>query len=437
MDITGELLLITGLAVLNGALAMSEIALVSARPVRLRQKADAGDKGAKVALALAAAPGNFLSTVQVGITLIGILAGALGGANLAEKVGQMVGTVPLFAPYSAAIGMGLVVALITYLSLILGELVPKQLALNAPEKISIFVSRPLKVLSTLSRPVVFLLDGSSKVLLRLLGSRPSKEPPVTIEELEHLLKLGTKHGVFNEGEHAIVARALRLGARQVGEMVTPRSTMVALDVNAPLEESWTKIAASPHSYFPVYDEIPDKMIGVISVKNLWLNINAGEKAELRSLLVSPLFLPEGMSAIRALARMRQNGSPLALVIDEYGGIEGLVTLHDVLRAIVGEIDSPEQQGADLVALDEGSWQLDGMFYLPDLKKMLPLSPAEVEELDGYRTLSGFVMAKLRRIPEVGDRFRWAELDFEVTAMEGRRIGKVKITRLSKAEGPSV
>jgi putative hemolysin len=436
MDITGELLLITGLAVLNGALAMSEIALVSARPVRLRQRADAGDKGAKVALELSAAPGNLLSTVQVGITLIGILAGALGGANLAEEASAAVAGIPLLAPYSEAIGMGLVVALITYLSLILGELVPKQLALNAPEQISIWVSRPLRLLSTFSRPVVFVLDGSSKVLLRLLGSRPSKEPPVTIEELEHLLKLGTKHGVFNEGEHAIVARALRLGARQVGELVTPRSTMVALDVGAPLEESWAKIAASPHSYFPVYDGIPDKMIGVISVKNLWQNINAGEKAELRSLLTSPLFLPEGMSAIRALARMRQNGSPLALVIDEYGGIEGLVTLHDVLRAIVGEVDSPEQQAADLVALGEGSWQLDGLFYLPDLKKMMPLSPPEIEELDGYRTLSGFVMAKLRRIPEVGDRFRWAELDFEVTAMEGRRIGKVQLTRLPKAEAGS-
>ncbi len=428
MDITGELLLITGLAILNGLLAMSEIALVSARAVRLRQKADAGDKGAKVALELAAAPGNLLSTVQVGITLIGILAGALGGANLAEKVAESVSRFPLLAPYSEAIGMGLVVALITYLSLILGELVPKQLALNAPERIASLVARPLKVLSQLSRPLVFLLDGSSKILLRLLGTRPSTEPPVTIEELEHLLKLGTKHGVFNEGEHELVARALRLGARQVGELITPRATMVALDVNASIEANWAKVAASPHSYFPVYDEVPDRMIGVISVKSLWLNRDAGKDTDLRSLLVPPLFLPEGMSAVRALARMRQNLSNLALVIDEYGGIEGLVTLHDVLRAIVGELPAPEQEGPGPVALGEDTWELDGMFYMPDLKKMIPLSPTEIDELEGFRTLSGFAMAKLRRIPEPGDRFHWGDLDFEIKSMSERRVDKVLVKR---------
>lgn len=428
MDITGELLLITALALINGALAMSEIALVSARAVRLRQKADAGDKGAKVALELAAAPGNMLSTVQVGITLIGILAGALGGANLAEKVAASVEGFPLLAPYKDAIGMGLVVALITYLSLILGELVPKRLALNAPEKIAALVARPLKLLSTLSRPLVFVLDGSSKILLRLLGTRPSTDPPVTIEELEHLLKLGTKHGVFNEGEHQLVARALRLGTRQVGELITPRSTMVALDVNVPIETNWAKIAASPHSYFPVYDGVPDRMIGVVSVKSLWLNRDAGLAADLRALLMPPVFLPEGMSAVRALARMRQNRSNLALVIDEYGGIEGLVTLHDVLRAIVGELPAPEQEGPGLVPLGENQWELDGMFYMPDLKKMLSLSPPEIEELERYRTLSGFAMAKLRRVPEPGDRFHWADLDFEVKSMSDRRVDKVLVKR---------
>lgn len=424
----GELLLIVCLAILNGALSMSEIALVSARPVRLRQRADAGDEGARVALELAASPGNLLSTVQIGITLIGILAGALGGATLADEAEAWVARIPLLAPHARTLGIFLVVALITYLSLILGELVPKQLALNAPEKIASFMSRPLKVLSRVSRPLVFLLDGSSRFLLRLLGTRPSAEPPVTVEELEHLLKVGTKAGVLSEGEHEIVARALRLGARQVGELVTPRSAMITLDVDETAEECWAKISASPHFYFPVVEGSSDRVIGVVSLKELYIKTLRGEEHALRTLMEEPLYLPEGMSAIRALARLRQFGSPLALVLDEYGGIEGVVTLHDLLRAIVGDTASPEQESPKLLELGTDSWQLDGLFYMPDLKKNLELSAPQIEELSRYRTLGGFVMAKLRRVPEPGDNFQWGDLHFEVAAMQGRRVDKVMVAR---------
>src|SRR5215210_2327215 len=240
MGIGTEVLLIVLLALFNGLLAMSEIALVSVRKVRLRQRAQAGDRGAQAALELAGSPGRFLSTVQIGITLVGIFAGAFGGATLAEELAARFARLSLLEPYSEALGLGVVVVGITYLSLILGELVPKQLALNAPEKVAALLARPLRLLLKVSSPAVFLLDGSTRLILRLLGTRPSEEPPITEEELKHLLKQGTRAGVFEEGEQEIVARVLRLGERRVGELVTRRRAMVALDAGAPPEVNWSR-----------------------------------------------------------------------------------------------------------------------------------------------------------------------------------------------------
>lgn len=426
-----EVLLIVLLALFNGVLAMSEIALVSARKVRLRQRADAGDRGAQVALEVAASPGRFLSTVQVGITLVGIFAGAFGGATLAEKLAERVAQVPVLAPYSEGIGLGIVVLGITYLSLIVGELVPKQLALNAPEKIAALVARPLRLMSKASAPAVWLLDGSTKLILRLLGTRPSDEPPVTEEELEHLLRLGTRAGVFEEGEQDIVARVIRLGERRVGELVTPRLSMVALDVAAPLEVSWAKIAASPHFYFPVYEGVPDRILGLVSVKDLWARLQAGEEPDLRTLLREPLYLPEGVSALRALERLRETGSHLALVLDEYGGIEGLVTLHDVLRAIVGEMSAPEEDGMTAVQREDGSWLLDGLLSVSDVEKALALTADQTGDLEDYQTLGGFVMGRMGRVPETGEHFEWNGFRFEVIDMDARRVDKVLVERVEE------
>ena len=431
MRIGAEVLLLLLLALFNGVLAMSEIALVSARKVRLRKRAEAGDRGAQAALELSASPGRFLSTVQIGITLVGILAGAFGGATLAEELAGWVARVPLLAPYSEGVAFAIVVVGITYISLIFGELVPKQFALNAPEKIASVLARPLKLLSKVSAPAVFVLDGSTRFILRLLGTRPSEEPPITEEELKHLLKLGTRAGVFEKGEQEIVGRVLRLGERQIGELLTPRSSMVALDVDAPAEENWAKIASSGHFYFPVYEGVPDRVLGLVSVKDLWAKAVAGEKPDLRSLLQEPVYLPEGVSALRGLERLRETGSHLALVIDEYGGIEGLVTLHDLLRAIVGEL--PSRQTEPLaVRRDDGSWLLDGKLPLSDVSDILGISSANAGDLEEFQTLGGFVMGRIGHVPQTGDRFEWGGMRFEVIDMDGRRIDKVLVTRLVRA-----
>jgi putative hemolysin len=427
-----EILLIVLLSLFNGVLAMSEIALVSSRKVRLRQRAHAGDRGAQAALELAGSPGRFLSTVQIGITLVGIFAGAFGGATLAEELAARFARVPALAPYSDALGLGVVVVGITYLSLILGELVPKQLALNAPEKIASFLARPLRLLMKVSAPAVFLLDGSSRFLLRLLGSRPSEEPPITEEELKHLLKQGTRAGVFEEGEQEIVARVLRLGERRIGELVTRRRDMVALDADAPPEVNWSRIDTSEYFYFPVYEGTPDRILGVISVKDLWRRVQAGEAPDLRSLLHEPLYLPEGLSALRTLERLRESGSHLALVIDEYGGIEGLVTLNDILQAIVGELPAADQDEPMAVPREDGSWLLDGMLSIPDLREILDLTAAEADELDEFETLGGFVMGVTGRVPETGERFEWNGWRFEVIDMDHRRVDKVLVARVAES-----
>jgi putative hemolysin len=432
MGIGSEILLIVFLAALNGVLSMSEIAMVSARRVRLRQRAEAGNRGARVALELAAAPGRFLSTVQIGITLVGILAGAFGGATLAEELGILIAGLPRLAPYSEAIGLGIVVIGITYISLIFGELVPKQIGLNAPEKIAALLARPLRLLSKVSAPVVFLLDGSTRLILRLLGVRPSDEPPITEEELKHLLKQGTRAGVFEEGEQEIAVRALRLGERRIGELVTRRRDMVALDADAPPEVNWSRIDASEHFYFPVYEGTPDRILGVISVKDLWRRVQAGEAPDLRSLLHEPLYLPEGLSALRALERLRESGSHLALVIDEYGGIEGLVTLNDILQAIVGELRAADQDEPMAVPREDGSWLLDGMLPISDLREILDLTAAEAAEVDEFETLGGFVMGVTGRVPETGEHFEWNGWRFEVIDMDYRRVDKVLVARVAES-----
>lgn len=425
---TSEIVLIVLLALFNGVLAMSEITLVSARKVRLRQRAESGDKGARAALELASAPGRFLSTVQVGITLVGILAGAFGGATLAEELGARIARVPVLAPYSEGIGIAVVVIGITYLNLIFGELVPKQIGLNAPERLASLLARPLKVLSKLSTPAVYLLDGSTRLVLRLLRVRPSEDPPVTEEELRHLLDQGTRAGVFEKGEQDMVTRVIRLGERRIGELVTPRRDMVALDVNAPPQVSWTRIAESGHFYFPVYEGMPDRVLGIVSVKDLWARAISGGEPDLRELLVEPVYLPEGVSALRALERLRETGSHLALVLDEYGGIEGLVTLFDVLQAIVGEMPTTEEGEPMVMRREDGSWLLDGMLPVTELEEVLGLSRDEAADLEEYQTLGGFVMGMTGRVPETGARFDWNGWRFEVLDMDDRRVDKVLAAR---------
>lgn len=410
----------------NGVLALSETALVSARKARLQQRAEDGDPGARVALELAGSPSHFLSTVQIGITLVGILAGAFGEATLADGLAAGFSRVAWLEPYSKALATGTVVVVLTYLSLIIGELVPKRLALDFPEAIASAMARPMRALSRLASPAVHLLSRSTDLVLRLAGVRPSAEPPVTEEEINILIAQGARAGVFEPTEQDIVERVFRTADRQVGELMTPRRRIVWVDVDDPPEESWRKMAASGHSYFPVYQDNRDNVLGLASVKLLWGRLVTGQPADLKTCLLKPLVVPETMPAFQVLEQFKQTGKHLALVVNEYGGTEGLLTLIDVVEALVGDLPSIEQPAeAQVVQREDGSWLADGMLTVDEFLELLHLELPE-EDRGDYQTLGGFVMAELGRLPAAGDRFDWEGFRFEVVDMDGHRVDKVLI-----------
>ena len=421
------------LILLNGLFSMSETALVSARKASLRQRADAGDDGARSALELASSPNRFLSTVQIGISLIGVLSGALGGAAIAEPLaGAFSGAVPDLAPYAGAISFGVVVGSITYLSLILGELVPKRLALNGAETVASRVAGLMRFLSTLAAPAVWFLGVSTDAVLQLLGVRPSPEPPVSEREVEILLEEGARAGVFEAEERDLARRALRLDDRPVRALMTPRPKVAWLDADARPEEHRRMVAESRHSYYPVARGDLDDLVGVASIKDaLAREVREGQPADLLGSLQSPPLLPEGAPATEALAAFKRSGLPLALVVDERGDIEGLVTPTDVLEALVGDLEEPSEP--PLVRRGDGSWLVDGLMSAEELKESCGLRVLPDERDGDYQTVGGMVMARLGRVPAVGDRFEWEGFCFEVVDMDGHRVDKVLVTR---ATGPT-
>ena len=428
-----EISLILVLILLNGLFAMSETALVSARRIRLRQRAEAGDRGARSALELAGSPNRFLSTVQIGISLIGVLAGAFGGATLAEPLAKTLRTVPALAPYAGPVAFGAVVLAITYLSLILGELVPKRLALNEPEAVASRVAPLMRLLSTVAYPAVRFLGVSTEVVLRLLGARATSEPPVTEQEVEILLEEGARAGVFEDEERDLVERALRLDDRPVRDLMTPRPNIVWLDADDPPEEVTRRVAESRHSYFPVARGDLDDLLGLASVKDAWAREMTGQPANLLGSLRRTPLVPESAPATAALETFRRSGLPVALVLDERGHIEGLVTLTDVLEALVGEIpDGDEDTEEAIVRREDGSWLVDGLLPADELKERLGLGELPREEEADYQTVGGMVMDTLGRVPAAGDRFEWEGYSFEVVDMDGRRVDKVLVTPIRNA-----
>ncbi len=425
--IATEFLFILALLLINGLLAMSEIAIVSARKARLHQLADQGDAGAAAALQLAEEPTRFLSTVQVGITLVGILAGAFGGATVAEQIAESLQDVPPLAPYGESTGLAIVVAGITFLSLIVGELVPKRLALNAPERIASMVARPMGILAVIAGPVVTILTLVTEGVLRVLGVRPSGEAAVTEEEVRILIAQGTEAGVFEEVERELVESAFELGETRVNELMTHRPFIIWLDVEDPPEASWQVILGAPYRYYPVCRGELDKVIGVLSVNDLMASLLAGEPPDIVALAKPPLFLPEQAQAFKALAQFKQVRPHVALVVDEHGGVSGLLTPTDLLKGLVGKL-APIGGGADAGAVrrEDGSWLLDGTMSLEEAATLLGKSgrvPRDSED-EHILTLGGLAMARLGRIPAVGDRFSWWELEFEIVDMDGRRVDKV-------------
>jgi putative hemolysin len=424
-SVTTEVVLIACLLVLNGLLAMSEIAIVSARKARLRQQADSGDLGAAAALALAEEPTRFLSTVQVGITLVGILAGAFGGATIAEQIGAALQTYPPLAPYGEAIGLGVVVLAITYLSLIVGELVPKRVALNSPERIAARVARPMRLLSTVAGPLVSLLTVSTDVVLRLLQVRPSQEAAISEEEVRVLIAQGTEAGVFEEAERELVESAFELGETRVEELMTPRPLVAWFDADDAADAAWQKSLESSHSYYPVCRGELDQVVGVVSLRELAERLLAGQRPLLADLARQPLFIPEHLSAFRALEQFKQVGRRLALVLDEHGSIAGVLTPTDVLEALVGDLAPAEgEERIGPLRREDGTWLLDGLMPLDKVAETLELKHLGREEDVDVQTLGGLAMAALGRIPMAGDRFGWRGRVFEVLDMDGRRVDKV-------------
>jgi putative hemolysin len=420
-----EALVILLLIILNGVFAMSEIAVVSARKTRLEQWANEGDGKARAALELANAPNQFLATIQIGITLIGILAGAFGGATIARAIAVGLDEIPIVAPYSRPVSLAIVVLIITFLSLIVGELVPKRLALNSPERIASTMATPMRALARLASPVVYVLDLSTDAILRVLGMRPVVEPPVTEEEIRALIAQGTQAGMFEEAEQEMVERVFRLGDRRVSAVMTPRTEIVWVDSEAPLEEIQQTIAQSTHSRILVAQGSLDDVLGVVHAKELLLPLLRGEPLDLTAILRQPLYVPESMRALEVLELFKQSATHIALVIDEYGGVQGLVTPSDILEAIVGDLPEPGEQVDPLaVQREDGSWLLDGMLSIDDFKELFHLGRLPDEDQGVYQTLAGFVIMQLGRIPAVSDHFEWGGLRIEVVDMDGNRVDKV-------------
>jgi putative hemolysin len=428
-----EIVVILLLLVFNGVLAMSELAVVSSRRPRLQQMSDEGVPGAKQALALASSPGPFLSTVQIGITLVGILAGAFGGATVARGLQDVLAPLPLIGPYAAPISVVVVVLIVTYLSLVIGELAPKQIALTNAEGIAARVAKPLSHLARVTGPLVHILDGSTNAVLRVFNIRNQSGANVSEEEIRLMLAQATEQGVFQPMEEVIVDQVFRLADRKVGALMTPRTEMVWLDVNLPPEELRAKIVESGRSRFPVAEGQLDHMLGVVLAKDLLAQSLQGYPLNLRVILRPALFVPESTPALTLVERFKQTHSKLAIVIDEYGGVEGLVTVDDLLAAIVGDIPEPDEDNTQgIVRREDGSYLIDGRYPIEEFQEFF-----EVEEMPAategyYQTVGGFVMASLGQVPQPGDHFHWAELRFEVMDMDGRRVDKVLVSRLPES-----
>lgn len=429
-----EFLIILALVIANGVFAMSEIAVVSSRKARLQRLAEEGNAGAGKALALAEQPDRFLSTVQIGITLIGTLAGAFGGASLSSDLAGLIGRVPFLEPYSGTLGLLIVVLLIAYLSLVIGELAPKRIGLGYAEAVAAAVAGPMTALSRVTSPLIRLLSGSTTLVIRLLGIQPSSEPPVTEEEVILMLEEGRQAGVFQAAEREIVENVFRFADRRVSALVTPYTELVWLDVNDPLEEQWQRIMNTPYSCFPLADRNLDNLLGIVCIQDLWAEMLKGGTIDLRKLVREPVFIPETAPALKLLALFREARVQEALVLDEHGSIMGLVTLTDLLESLIGDLPvSGEEQGAPIVAREDGSWLVDGLLPVDEFRDYFGVDITPEDEQD-YQTLGGFIMFHLGRIPAPADRVEWGGLRLEVMDMDHMRVDKVLVQRLPDAPG---
>lgn len=414
------------LIVLNGLLAMSELAIVSARTSRLQQRAQAGNKGARIALELAEDPNKFLSSVQIGITLIGIVNGAFGGATLSEPFAGLLARIPGLESSANRVSGIAVVLVITYLSLIIGELVPKQLALQRAEKFASMLAPALKWLATISAPIVWFLGVSSDLALKILRADQVDEPVVTEEEVKLLLRQATESGIFEEREEDLITGVFGLGDRNVGEIMTPRHQVTFIDLSDPDETNINRIAETGHAMFPVCEESTDNVVGVITTRDLWKHQHENDSMSLREIMRPALFVPEISPVLTVLEQMRDARTEMGVVIDEYGGVEGILTLGDVLEDLVDELgartDIDQIEGA--TRRDDGTWLLDGAFPAHEARERFGIKEFEGEEAGRFETIGGYILDQLGHIPVAGEKVASDGFSIEVVDMDGHRIDKV-------------
>lgn len=436
MDSIGlELLIILSLILLNGFLAMSEMAIVSSSRIRLQALANTGKTGARIALSLIDSPSKLLASIQIGITLVGVLIGAFGGSSLANKVGRLVAApldIPIITAYSEAIGLTLVVVISTFLSLILGELVPKRMALAHPEKTASKVAPAIRLISLLSTPGVKLLAFSTESVLKLMRLQNVATPQVTEEEVKLMVEQGTEAGVFDAGEETIIKRTLRLGSLSAADVMTPRTKVVCFDINNyDSSHVLEKLRSSKHTYFPVYNDQLDNIVGLLSAKLVLYAISQGQHWDLRDCLIEPLMVPESVSVIGVLESFKEKSAHVAIVIDEYGGMAGMLTIIDMMEAIVGALPHEADQNSHrFVQREDGSILVDGMTSIHEFEESFHVSFKALTEGEDIQTIAGLLMQQMGRIPREGDVLQLENLRIEVVDMDGRRVDKILVHTLA-------
>lgn len=417
----GEILLILGLILLNGLFSMAEIALVSARKARLESQANKGDKAAKEALELSNHPDTFLSTVQIGITLIGILTGILSGEKLKSDFVAFLNRFEVIANYSNTIATAIIVIIITYFSMVLGELVPKRLGLARPEAIAKFMARPMYVLSRITHPFIWLLSKSTFVIVKLFNIKKSSDNQVTEEEIKAIISEGTEQGAIEEAEQEIIERVFHLGDRTITSLMTHRSDLVWFDINDTKEDIRAKILDEPHSIYPVCDGEIDNMKGVVSLKDLYV---ASDLNKFRELMQPPLYVPENNTAYQVLEKYKQSKIHSCFIIDEYGSLLGMITLNDILEAIIGDLPEQHIDDYEIVEREDGTYLIDAQIPFYDFLSRFERTELMNEGEQEFDTLAGFILHQLKRIPATGDKLEWEGFTLEIVDMDAQRIDKV-------------
>ena len=427
-----QIFLLFILILINGLFSMTEMAVVSARRARLQTFLDDGDQRAKTVLELLDNPNDFFSTIQIAISLIGVITGAVGAQTFAHYLVDVLVKVPFLKGIAQPLSVLLISMLITYFSLVIGELIPKRIATGNPEKIAMAMCGPIKALSVIFRPIVRVLSFSTDTGLKILGIKENEENTVSEDEIKVMIEQGKQDGVFEANEQNIVESVFRMSDRTVDALMTPRTELPWIDLESPMEESLKEIAESTYHYFPLVRGNPDDVIGVLSSKNLLDAYIRGEKIDLEKIAEPPLFVPESKPALSLLDDLKASESNFAVVLDEYGGFSGMITPYDLLNELVGDVtnigDEPNDEDDILVRAD-GSWNFDGLVDIEEFKEAIGVRELPDEDRVGYQTLAGFILSYLGTIPTVGKQFDWNNFHFEIADMDGLRIDRILVRRI--------